>query len=105
MKLVLDPEWEVCYIEITRAEQRLLDWPPRLSPVELSRDVRLLMHGVPPASLSWGTPPDGYKELVDKVHVIHEIAWPYFSRFNHNRRAAWPPDTCFLLGIEARVVV
>lgn len=98
MRLVLDPEWEVCYIEITKAESKLLEWPPHRTSEEISALAHAVLAGAPNP---YANEPPGFRELIQKAYVIADVAWPYYRRYRANRRA--DPPECTILGIEARV--
>ncbi len=101
MRLVLDPEWDVCYIEVTEAESQILKWPPLKSSEEIKADTIAILAGVPPEALPGYKAPEGYQALVDRAYELRKIAWP-FEREIAKRRLTTPE--IMLCGIEARVV-
>lgn len=96
MRLVVDREWEVCYIEVTKAEAEVLQWPPWRTSAELAQEAKLVLAGLRP---TYDREPEGYRELATKAHDLAREARPFYQTI----RRAEPPEL-MLYGIETRIV-
>lgn len=102
MRLVLDVEWETCYIEVTKAEVDLMRWPSRRTPQEIADETTLFLHGhIAVEDLYGSRKPEGYQVLADRAYALSReareagaLSWRDASR----------NDGPMLYGVPARVV-